>query len=139
MSTMWHYGRLGGPHYFCEAYRASYGLLCFVPDIVPSYYTSLYYTYGWLWTYVVPGSCLIYLLIDLYLFNIMYILCIVFIPTNNYISFYVIDWDWHWSYLEEVMHWRTLILMFVALVLLILFVWSLMLCALFGGIIVSHM
>ena len=23
----------------------------------------------------------------------MYILCIAFIPTNNYISFYVIDWD----------------------------------------------
>ena len=37
------------------------------------------------------------------------------------------------------MHWRTLIVMLVALVLLILFVQPLMLCALFKRIIVSHM
>ena len=48
-----------------------------------------YYTYGRFWTYAVPGYCLIYSLIGLYHFNIMYILYIIFIPKNNYISFYV--------------------------------------------------
>ena len=42
-------------------------------------------------SYAVPGYCLICPLISLYHFNIMYILCIIFILTNNYISFYVTD------------------------------------------------
>ncbi|KAL6329876.1 hypothetical protein AAG906_039787 [Vitis piasezkii] len=33
MSATWHYGRLGGPHCHCRAYRASYGLPCSVHNM----------------------------------------------------------------------------------------------------------
>ena len=87
-------GGWGGPHCHYGAYRASYELPCSVHDMVSSYYTLFYYTYGWFWTYAVPCYYLICTLIGLYHFNIMYILCIIFILTNNYISFYVTDWDY---------------------------------------------